>query len=216
MNPVATASRRDLASARLAVYRFLLQALGKPTPAQHVWLLSPHFREALATVCETFGLSIPEGELAPESFADYESRYIACFEVGLPQPPVVLLASHYNRREPVPRTIHEHVLFYRRFGARLPAGNLEPADHLLHELSFLIHLDELLLAGTVEAESILRGRYDFLTRQAARWPAKAAADAEDRHLPVLYQVLLALLSAAVAQDLELTRADVADSNQEHS
>jgi hypothetical protein len=60
---------------------------------------------------------------------------------------VVLRASHYNRREPVPATIHEHVLFYRRFGARLAAGTLEPADHLSNQLAFLIRLDELPCAG---------------------------------------------------------------------
>jgi TorA maturation chaperone TorD len=206
--------REELAETRLAVYRFLLTALGKPTPGQHAWMASPDFRNGLGLLCEEFGLPCPEGELVPGDYADHESRYLACFEVGLPGPPVPLLASHYNRKEPVPRIIHEHVLFYKRFGAR-PAGGLEPADHLLEELAFLIRLDEHLLEGRVEAESVLRGRRDFLARQAAQWPARAAALAEERGLPPVYCILLALLAAAVEQDLTLSDAAVAALTKEN-
>jgi len=203
-----------LAEARLAVYRFLLAALDKPTPAQHAWLAGPDFPPALATACAPFGLPCPEGELFPESFGDHESRYLACFEVGLPAPPVPLLASHYNTREPAPRIIHEHILYYRCFGAWSAERSVESADHLLNELSFLIRLDELLRAGAVESESIVRARRDFLVRQAARWPARAAAAAEEKHLPPVYCVLLALLAAAVQQDRELSEAAVADLSRE--
>jgi len=205
----------ELAQTRLAVYRFLLAALGKPTPGQHAWMAGPDFRSGLGLLCDEFGLPCPEGELVPEEYADHESRYLACFEVGLPAPPVPLLASHYNRKEPVPRTIHEHVLFYKRFGAR-PADSLEPADHLLDELAFLVRLDELLLAGQVEAESVLRGRRDFLARQAVQWLARAAALAHERGLPPIYRTLLALLAVAVEQDLVLSEAAVADLAKENA
>ncbi len=208
------AGREELAEARLAVYRFLMAALDKPTPEQHAWLAGPDFRSALGLVCGEFGLACPGGELVPRSFADFESRYLACFEVGLPRPPVVLLANHYNRQEPAPRTIHEHVLFYKRFGARVAAGNLEPADHLLNELAFLVRLDELILAGGKGAGSVLRARLDFLDRQAARWPGRAAAEAEKKCLPPLYCTLLALVAAAVGQDRELTAAALACPDEE--
>jgi TorA maturation chaperone TorD len=201
---------RELAQSRIAVYRFLLTALDKPTPQQHAWLRSRDFRGALTVLAEPFGLSCPPGELVPEAFADHESRYLACFEVGMPEPPVVLQASHYNRREPVPATIHEHVLFYRRFGARLAAGNLEPADHLSSQLAFLIHLDELPCAGEPEHRSVLWARGDFLTRQVARWTTAAAAAAEEKLLPPVYRTLLTLLAHAVEQDLELTSAMLAE------
>ena len=128
----------------------------------------------------------------------------------MPGPPVVLRASHYNRREPVPATIHEHVLFYRRFGTRLAAGNLEPADHLSNQLAFLIRLDELPCATELERRSVLRARRDFLTRQVTRWTAMAAAAAEEKLLPPVYRVLLTLLARAVEQDLELSRAALAE------
>ena len=199
----------ELAQTRLAVYRFLLAALGKPTPGQHAWLADPDFRNGLGLLCDEFGLPCPEGELVPAEYADHESRYLACFEVGLPGPPVPLLASHYNRKEPAPRIIHEHILFYKRFGALPAPDSPESADHLLDELTFLIRLDDLLLAGQVETESVLWGRRDFLARQAARWPARAVALAEERGLPPVYCTLLALLAAAVEQDLALSETAVA-------
>jgi TorA maturation chaperone TorD len=200
---------QELARSRLAVYRFLLAALDKPTPQQHRWLRGPDFRRSLETLGEVFELPCPDGELVPPALADHESRYLACFEVGVPGPPVPLQASHYNRREPIPATVREHVLFYKRFGARLANGNIEPADHLSNELAFLIHLDELFAAGQPEAESVLRARRDFLARQVARWVSVAAAAVEEKGLPALYRSLLAVLARAVEQDLELSQAALA-------
>jgi hypothetical protein len=70
-----------------------------------------------------------------------------------PVPPVPLLASHYNRRQFVPRTIHEHLTFCRWFGAQTARANTEQPDHLLNELAFLIRLDQLLFEGPVKAQS---------------------------------------------------------------
>jgi TorA maturation chaperone TorD len=194
----------QLADTRLAVYRFLLAALDKPTPAQHAWFVGDDFRRLLELLCEQFDVALPAEGIAAMDAAGHEARFIACFEVGLPEPPVPLLASHYNRCEPVPQVIHEHILFYKRFGTRPAAGNIEPADHLLTELAFLIRLDELLEEGKVESDSIWRARFDFLSRQPAQWMGQAAAVARKKDIPAVYQTLLALLAAAVVQDLELT------------
>lgn len=202
--------QQELADARLAVYRFLLAALGKPTAEQHDWFASEEFRHSLEELGDRFGIAPPRGELAAASPADHSARYIACFEVGLPEPPVVLLASHYNQREPVTAIIHEHILFYRRFGTSLAAGNIEPADHLLNELAFLIRLDELFQADPRAAGSVWRARQDFLQRHISRWVAQAAAVAREKRLPDVYVALLDILTAAVAQDLSLTTAAVAD------
>lgn len=196
---------QSLIEPRLAVYRFLLRGLDKPGPEQHLWMLSPAFAEGLRQLAQVFDLACPVGELVPSAFVDHESRFLACFEVGVPESPVVLQASHYKRREPVPATIHEHILFYKRFGARITNGNIEPADHCCNELAFLVHLDELLLEGRVDRESILRARRDFLARQVTRWAPAAAASAEEKGLPTLYQFLLTLLARAVEQDLTLTQ-----------
>ncbi len=209
MTPVAEADPATLAETRQTVYRFLLAALDKPTAAQHAWFAGPEFRASLERLCAAFALDPPAGELAAADPAEHEARYLAWFEVGVPQPPVPLLASHYNRREPVPQVVREHLLFYRCFALRLAPGNIEPTDHLLNELTFLVRLDQLLRAGVPNAGSVLRARRDFLDRQAAPWPSGAAAAARDRGLPAVYQTLMDLLAAAVAQDRDLTAAAVA-------
>lgn len=204
--PTSVAELREV---RQAVYSFLLAAFDRPGPEQHAWIASDEFRQTLRQLCFAFDIALPPAPLAADSAADHEARYIACFDVGLPHPPVPLLASHYNHREPVPATIHEHILFYRRFGACLAKGEHDPADHLRGELAFLLHLDTLLANGQIDEASILYARRDFLTRQVHRWVGQAAAAAETNGLPPLYRTLLALLAAAVEQDLDMTTAAVA-------
>jgi DMSO reductase family type II enzyme chaperone len=195
-----------IAEARGAVYRFLRAALDKPSAEQHGWLISAGFRQRLEQLATDFGVEPPAGELVPAGTADHEARYLACFEVGMPEPPVVLLAGHWNRREPVPAVIHEHKLYYQRFGASALIDPGEPADHLLNELTFLIHLDELLRASRHDVGSLLRARRDFLARHVVRWIGQAAQAAVANHLPGVYRALLAILAAAVDQDHELTEA----------
>jgi TorA maturation chaperone TorD len=208
----ATAVHAGIAEARCAVYRFLRAALDKPTAEQHGWLASTGFRQALEELAAEFGVETPPGELFPGGAADHEARYLGCFEVGLPEPPVVLLASHWNRREPVTAVIHEHRLFYNRFGAAAVMDPREAPDHLLNELTFLIHLDERLLDPRHEAGSLLRGRRDFLSRHPLRWIGHAAEATAEKHLPRIYRTLLDVLAAAVGQDHQLTEAAIAAEN----
>jgi TorA maturation chaperone TorD len=200
---------RNLAGARAVVYGFVRAVLDKPTQEQHRWMTSRAFRAALEELAGSFGVTVPPGLPVAADFADYEAAYIATFDVGVPIPPVVLLASHYNRREPVPAVIYEHLLFYRRFKTRSPCDG-EPADHVLHELTFLIRLDELLAAWLVAPASLRRARRDFLRRQVSPWVGRAAADAAEKDVPGVYAAVLALLAAAVEQDLELTQRQIAE------
>jgi TorA maturation chaperone TorD len=206
MSADATFRGPEISRARCAVYQFVRAALDRPTSEQRGWLATAEFRRRLEDLAMEFGVNAAGGDLVPADAADHEARYLACFEVGLPEPPVVLLASHWNRREPVPAVIHEHKLFYRRFGVGARMDPREPADSLLSELTFLIHLDERLLSPGADAGSLLRGRRDFLARHPARWVGEAATAAEEKHVPETYVTLLMILAAAIAQDLELTEA----------
>lgn len=201
---------QKLAQVRSEVYRFCQQALDKPTHTQYDWLTSRPFRASLKAICEQFEIGLPPDLSLPKDFGTYESVYIACFDAGLPAPPVPLLSSHYNKREPVPATIHEHVLFYKRFGTMLTEGNIEPADHLSNELAFLIRLDELLQDGEIDPESIHQARLDFLTRHPHRWLPQALQAAQEKELPVLFIVLLQLMTHAISEDVELTQSFLSD------
>lgn len=200
-------STPNLAETRSAVYRFLLAALECPDQHNHAWLTSADFAHGLELLGDRFAVEVetPDGPLFPTDPDDAQSDYLACFEVGLKGPPVPLLASHYNRREPVTATIHEHVLFYRRFGASVPAASPDPPDHLRHELAFLIHLDELWGAGRIDALSAARARVDFLSRQLDRWVGRAVDEAEKLELPPVYIALLTVLRRVVDDDLAASR-----------
>ncbi len=194
----------EIAEARIAVYQFLLAVLDKPTVEQFDWLRSAEFYDTLARLCEAFFIALPDEDLTPEEFAEFESRYLACFEVGMPTPPVPLQASHYDRRHPAPAVIHEHILFYKQFGRQPTSANGEPADHLSNELAFLIHLDDRAIRRPEQRDSIVRAHHDFLNRQAGSWPARAVNLAVENGLPQLYVATLSLLAAAIEQDRELT------------
>src|SRR5207245_7734606 len=101
MTEVETCPSHEIAESRLTVYSFLRTALNKPSPAQHFWMQQPAFQQALELLCDRFGVACPEEEAVPSEYAEFESRYIACFEVGLPTPPIALQASSYTHREPV-------------------------------------------------------------------------------------------------------------------
>jgi hypothetical protein len=84
----------------------------------------------------------------------------------------------------------------------------------VYQLDFLIHLDQLLRTDRVEAESALWARQDFLSRHVGRWTAAAVRSAEENGLPSVYRVLLGVLAAAVAEDLEWTAANRAELTRE--
>ncbi len=203
---VKDAQLTELAPVRLALYGFVLAVFDKPTAEQHAWLRSEEFATTLRELSDRFGVEAPGGGLVDWSADEHESSYLACFEVGLPTPKVVLQASHYNRRAPAPRTIHEHERLYRLFGAKLTLHNLDQQDHLLNELAFLVHLDELVLGGAVDLPAILRARRDFVGKHVRGLVGAALRSSQTAGVPPLYPVMLALLASALDQDFALSEA----------
>jgi TorA maturation chaperone TorD len=76
----------------------------------------------------------------------------------------------------------------------------EAADHLLNELRFLIHLDQLRERCPSSADSLDRARRDFLDRHPLRWIPRASDRASDRGIAPFYRGVLTLLSAVVRED----------------
>ena len=123
----------------------------------------------------------------PTDYDDYCERYIATFDVGTPAPPVPLIESHYNKREPIPRILHENILFYRQFGLQLRDSSLENADHLRHQLEFIEHLlvyhSELAESGqTTASEQVAQALVDYVRRHLSSWVAEAVTCTEDAPL----------------------------------
>lgn len=142
----------------------------------------------------------------PSEYPDFESRYIATFDVGVPTPQVPLLESHYNKREPLPRILHENILFYQQFGLRLSPESNESADHLRHQLEFVSYLFTLLLraeesgdvGGGEQVSQIRRALHDYLSRHLLTWLPEAVRSAEGAPLAAAKQALQLALGMSQA------------------
>jgi DMSO reductase family type II enzyme chaperone len=163
--------------------RFSHDLLRKPNPDQHEWLRSAECRSFWdeLTAILSLDLAFP---MIPGDFQLYESQYIATFDVGQPHPPVPLIESHYNKAEPVPRILHENILFYTRFGLELREDFAESADHLLCQLSFMAHLLRLLqqhveVNNAEESAQFVHAIGDFSDRHLRSWIPRAVEASAD-------------------------------------
>ena len=145
---------------------------------------------------------IPPSMGLPESAEQYEVEFIAAFEVGAPHPPVPLIESHYTRCDPVPRLLHENILFYQAFGLRLKPSAGETPDHLRHELEFagyLCQLEAAELRGSGDAErltQIRQARHEYVTRHLLSWLPAAAEKACAAPSPWVRRYLALVLALA--------------------
>jgi len=197
---MSSSSRGEALSGELEPYSFFQRCLEKPSAEQLALFQHPQFPSLLAGLAADLGEALLAWE-PPPTFADLEATYISLFEVGLPAPPIPLLCSHYCHRDPVPKVLHEHMLFYTTFVLAPRDDDDETADHLLNELDFLAALSRLEAAAveTERARPVRLAKRDFLARQLLAWLPEAAAKAEDL-APPLFVALLSLLLAAARAD----------------
>jgi TorA maturation chaperone TorD len=99
--------------------------------------------------------------------------------------------------------LHENILFYQRFGIRLRSDFAETADHLLGQLSFLVHLLILLqyreeANQEEEGAQIVQALGDYSDRHLRSWIPAAVAAAEDVPFQAS-RAILALVSHLVTQ-----------------
>ncbi len=168
------ARRNELAEAA-AGWAFLHDLFRFPSPEQWSWLHEKRVNLAWQALAGASDEPLPAELPLPGSLEQYREDFIASFEVGVPEPPCPLIESHWNQREPVPRVLHENILFYKQFGLSLKLAANETADHLRHQLEFMHYLCRM-EAESPEAElGIALGRRDFLERHLAYWTPKAAS-----------------------------------------
>lgn len=197
-----------------AAFAFTHALFRKPSPEQHAWLRSMECRNAWRELAGASGAV--ESLDVPEAFDDYAERFIATFDVGTPAPPVPLIESHYNKREPIPRILHENILFYRQFGVQLRDSALESADHLRHQLEFARHLLTYLAEMETQGDHDRAGQArqacrEYTRRHLCSWLPEAVVAAADVPLTMAQPALqLAAALADAVTELPERESPVAD------
>lgn len=158
-----------------ALWKFLHDLFRFPTVEQWEWVQSYPVREAAQRLLKTCPESSFQSFLLPESFDEYEEVFLYTFEVGLPHPPCPLLESHWNKRDPLPRILHENILFYKQFGLELKSISSETADHLRYQTEFIAYLYNCEASIRSQgdphrhAEQLRQGRVDYIHRHWYSW-----------------------------------------------
>ena len=182
-----------------AAFLFTHDLFRFPSPSQWEWLTSPQAESFEAELDRRLGCRPAAGSRLPASADQYEQEFIATFEAGIPHAPVPLIESHYNKRDPVPRILHENILFHRAFGLALKSSAAETSDHLRHQLEFVAHLYGLEAGASGEALDAIRlGRVQFVERHLLSWLPVAEEKARAipcgwaaRHLTLTHRLLAA-------------------------
>lgn len=185
------------------LYRFFAHALGAPSAERLEWFRQPNLASRLAELWPRLQC---KGDFPGfDSFADfgeYESTYIALFDVGVPEPPVPLFESAYYRSVPAQQTALENTSFYEVLGLRADPAHSAP-DHLLTQLEFLSVVRYLRenAPDELSRENLTRLEKDFLERHLLNW-VPAAAQKLSRHPVATFPVLFALLAAYLKKQAE--------------
>jgi DMSO reductase family type II enzyme chaperone len=128
------------------------------------------------------------------SYEQYESSYIALFEVGIPEPPVPLFESAHDKSHPAQEIALENTYFYEVLGLKSDPGRAVP-DYLVTQLEFLAalrytceHTSEANTAG-----SLARAETEFLERHLLNWVPAAKAKLERTGAPGFPELMTLLV-----------------------
>jgi DMSO reductase family type II enzyme chaperone len=132
------------------------------------------------------------------SYEQYESAYIALFDVGIPEPPVPLFESAHDKTHPAQEIALENTYFYEVLGLKADPGRAVP-DYLVTQLEFLAALRYTCEHTSEEstAVSLARAETEFLERHLLNWLpiAKAKLDRTGAPgFPVMMTLLVQFLS----------------------
>ena len=152
-------------------------------------------------------------------YEDFESQYVASFEVGGPEPPCPPYEGIYRGGERTQFMLRVSS-FYKHFGLAMnrEEGRSEVPDHISAELEFMHFLTfketQALEEGT---EDLLQGyrlaQKDFLQQQLSQW-LPAFVEKLEAACPMPFYVALGrLVSGVVVADLERVNAVQATSEK---
>lgn len=181
------------------LYRFFALVFAPPTHECFDLLSQPGLPKPLRTLWKQLGC---EGEFPRfewfASYEQYESSYIALFDVGIPEPPVPLFESAHDKTHPAQEIALENTYFYEVLGLKSDPGRAVP-DYLVTQLEFLGAL-RYTCEHTSEqstAVSLARAETEFLERHLLNWlpTAKAKlARTSAPGFPVMMTLLVQFLS----------------------
>jgi len=181
------------------LYRFFALVFATPTRECFDLLSQPGLPEALRNLWKQLGC---EGKFSGfewfGSYEQYESTYIALFDVGIPEPPVPLFESAHDKTHPAQEIALENTYFYEVLGLKSDPGRAVP-DYLVTQLEFLAALRYTCEHTSEEstAVSLARAETEFLERHLLNWVATAKAKLERTSalgFPVMMTLLVQFLS----------------------
>ena len=179
-------------------YRFFAFVFAPPTQECFSLLSQPALPEALQSLWQQLGC---EGEYPGfewfASYEQYESTYIALFDVGMPEPPVPLFESAHDKSHPAQEIALENTYFYEVLGLKSDSGRAVP-DYLVTQLEFLAALRYTCEHTSDETSglSLTRAQTEFLERHLLNWLPAAKAKLERTNppgFPLLMTILVQFL-----------------------
>jgi len=153
------------------LYRFFAFVFGPPTRECFDFLSQPGLPKALQNLWKRLAC---EGEFPGfewfASYEQYESVYIALFDVGIPEPPVPLFESAHDKTHPAQEIALENTYFYEVLGLKSDPSRAVP-DYLVTQLEFLAALRYTCDNTSDEATAIAltRAETEFLERRLFNW-----------------------------------------------
>jgi|DewCreStandDraft_5_1066085.scaffolds.fasta_scaffold00942_6 DMSO reductase family type II enzyme chaperone len=185
------------------LYRVFSFLFGFPSRERFAWMCRPDFSSGLASLWNELGCRgrFPRWRMF-ESYDQYESAYIALFDVGVPAPPVPLLESAWRKSQPAQQVVLDNVNFYEVLDLRCDMSRY-PADHLLTQLEFLaaVRYAQESTDAEMNRDSLARLEHDFLDRHLLAWfpAARRKLCALD---PPVFALLATLLEAFLRMRLQ--------------
>ena len=167
------------------LYRFFAFVFAPPTQECFGLLSQPALPEALRNLWKQLECEgkFPEFEWFT-SYEQYESAYIALFDVGMPEPPVPLFESAHDKSHPAQEIALENTYFYEVLGLKSDPGRAVP-DYLVTQLEFLAVLRYTREHTSEEstAVSLARAEAEFLERHLLNWLPAAKAKLDRTNAP---------------------------------
>ena len=176
------------------LYRFFAFVFAPPTHECFDLMSRPSFPGALRNLWKHLRC---EGEFPGfewfASYEQYESAYIALFDVGIPEPPVPLFESAHDKTHPAQEIALENTYFYEVLGLKSDPARAVP-DFLVSQLEFLAALRYTCEHASEEstAVSLARAEAEFLERHLFNWLPAAKAKLDRTNAPG-FPVMMTLL-----------------------